>query len=111
MYRRKLLIILPLVMITLVFSAVLVAASMPEKGPVPQANTLIGPPLGSPHFQLDWNVAANGGGTVASTHYQVSSTIGQPATGISGSTNFEICSGFWCKVLAFFEINLPLIYR
>jgi hypothetical protein len=111
MHKRKLLLILPIVLMAVVFSAVLVAARMPEAGPAAQANTLTGPPLGSPHFQLDWNVAADGGGTVASTHYQVSSTIGQPATGISGSSNFEVCSGFWCKVLAFFELYLPIQLR
>ena len=108
MQKRKLLFILPIVLLAVVFSAVLAAASMPETRPGAQANTLTGPPLGSSHFQLDWNVAANGGGTVASTHFQVSATVGQPATGLSGSSNFELCSGFWCKVLAFFELYLPI---
>jgi hypothetical protein len=108
MHKRKLLLILPIVLMAVVFSAVLVAASMPEAGPVPQENALTGPPSGSPHYLLDWNVAANGGGTVSSPHYQVSSTIGQPAAGFSGSANFEVCSGFWCKVLAFFELYLPI---
>ena len=108
MHKRKLLLILPIVLVAVIFSAVLAAARMPEAGLAAQANALTGPPIGSTHFLLDWNIAATGGGTVASTHFQVSSTIGQPATGLSGSANFEVCSGFWCKVLAFFELYLPI---
>jgi hypothetical protein len=108
MQKRKLLLILPIVLLAVVFSAAIAAASIPESGPVPQANALTGPPSGSPHYQLDWNIAATGGGTVSSSHFQISATVGQPATGISSSSNFEVCSGFWCKILAFFELYLPI---
>ncbi len=111
MFRRKPLLITLLVLIALLITAAAVSARQSEAARIDMARAVAGPPMGSPHYNLDWNVSANGGGTITSTHYQVSSTIGQPATGISGSNNFEICSGFWCKVLAFFEINLPLIYR
>jgi hypothetical protein len=111
MYRRKLSLILAIVLITLTVSVVIAAARQPEPGLVAQTDTLTGPPINSPHYELDWNITANGGGTVSSTHFQVSSTIGQPATGFSGSANFEVCSGFWCKVLAFFELYLPIQLR
>jgi hypothetical protein len=111
MFRRKHLLITVLVLITLLISAAAVSARQTEVSTRTQTNSIAGQPMGSPHYELDWNVSANGGGTVTSTHYQVSSTIGQPATGISGSSNFEVCSGFWCKVLAIFEINLPVINR
>lgn len=111
MFRRKPLLIALLVMLILLASSAAVSARQSEAARIDQFRAMAGPPLGSPHYQLDWNVSANGGGTVTSTHYQVSSTIGQPATGISGSSNFEVCSGFWCKVLAIFEINLPVINR
>ncbi len=111
MFRRKRPLILSTVLLILLVSAAAVSARQPEVATRTQTNSIAGQPMGSPHYQLDWNVSANGGGTVTSTHYQVSSTIGQPATGISGSSHFEVCSGFWCKVLAFFEINLPIINR
>jgi hypothetical protein len=97
-----------LVLITVTLSAMVAGAQQP---PTDQARALAGPPMGSPHFQLNWNVSANGGGTVTSPHFQVSSTVGQPATGISGSSNFEVCSGFWCKVLAIFDIHLPIVNK
>lgn len=106
MFRRKLPLIMALVLIAITISAVVAGAQQP---PTDQARALAGPPMGSPHYQLNWNVSANGGGTITSTHFQVSSTIGQPATGISGSSNFEVCSGFWCKALAIFNIHLPNI--
>ena len=108
MFRRILPLILALTLIAITLSAVAAGAQQP---PIDQARALAGPPMGSPHFQLNWNVAANGGGTVTSTHFQVSATIGQPATGIADSANFEVCSGFWCKVLAFFEVQLPVITK
>jgi hypothetical protein len=109
MFMRKPLLIKVLVLITLLISAAAVSAGQSEAGRMDPARALAEPLMGSPHYQLDWNIAANGGGTVVSTHYQISSTIGQPATGISGSANFEVCSGFWCKVLAFFDLYLPVL--
>ena len=109
MNRRKVLLILIIVLITLTVSGAAVSARQAEARRVP-ANPA-GQPMDSDHFQLDWNAYATGGGTVDSAHFEVSSTVGQPATGISRSSNFEVCSGFWCKVLAFFEINLPVINR
>ena len=109
MLRQKPLLVMVFVLITLLISAAAVSARQSEAARIDQARAVAGPPMGSPHYQLNWNVTGNGGGTVSSTHYQVSSTVGQPATGVSGSSNYEVCSGFWCKVLAFFEINLPVI--
>jgi hypothetical protein len=108
MFRRKTPLILALALIAVTLSAVVAGAQQP---PIDPARAIAGPPLSSPHFQLNWNVTANGGGTVTSPHFQVSSTVGQPATGISDSANFEVCSGFWCKVLAFFEVQLPVITK
>ena len=108
MFKRKTPLILMLALIAVTLSAVVAGAQQPQTS---SASALAGPPLGSPHYQLNWNVTANGGGTVTSPHYQVSATVGQPATGISDSANFEVCSGFWCKVLAIFDIHLPVVNK
>ena len=108
MFRRKLPLLMALVLIAITISAVVVGAQQPQTD---QAKALAGPPMDSPHYQLNWNVSGNGGGTVTSTHFQVSATVGQPATGISNSANFEVCSGFWCKVLAIFDIHLPIVNK
>ena len=109
MNRRKVLLILILVLITLMVSAAAVSARQAEarRGAANPA----GQPMDSDHFQLDWNAYATGGGTVTSTHFEVSATVGQPAVGFTDSANFEVCSGFWCKVLAIFDIHLPVINK
>lgn len=107
MRKRNLLFIAAIVVLALTITGVTVFASQPAAGPA-RTDTPLGPPMGSTHFQLNWNVLGNGGGIVSSSHFGVSSTIGQPTVGFSSSSNFEVCSGFWCKVLAVFKLYLPL---
>ena len=77
MNRRKLLFLTAFLLLTFTASTAAVLAGQT------QATAPAGPLLGSPHFQLDWNVTGSGGGTVGSALFQVSSTIGQPAVGLA----------------------------
>jgi hypothetical protein len=108
MFRQKLPLFLTVVLVALTISVIAVRASQLETGsPIPD-NFDFGRSMNATHYQLDWNMATYGGGNINSNHFQVSSTIGQPVIGISASSNFEVCSGFWCKVLVFFEVYLPI---
>ena len=67
--------------------------------------------MGSAHYGLDWNVVANGGGTISSAHFTVSSTIGQPTVGTVTSLHFEVCTGYWCWLDRIAGIFLPLVMK
>jgi hypothetical protein len=108
MRKRNLLYITAFLIFALTLSWVTVFAGQTEAGQA-RVGVPAGSPMASAHFQVGWNIGANGGGVTGSTHFQVSSTIGQPVVGHSGSSNFDICSGFWCKVLAIFDVYLPIL--
>ncbi len=45
--------------------------------------------------QINWDVIASGGGTMASANFILDGTIGQTVAGPSTSTSFNLNSGFW----------------
>lgn len=60
---------------------------------------------------IDWYVFGGGGGSATGGDYSLSGTIGQPLAGLDSDGDLELCSGFWCKVLAPLRILLPIIFN
>lgn len=84
----------------------LAQAPPPVSGAFPMA-----PNMDSPHFAINWDVNARGGGTIQSAHFIVSSTIGQPAVGTASSAHYEVCTGYWCWIKQLAKIFLPLVMK
>jgi len=62
-------------------------------------------------IEIDWYVIGSGGGSTTGGDYTLSGTIGQPVIGNASHANFDLCSGFWCKVVDYYKTILPLILR
>jgi hypothetical protein len=60
-------------------------------------------------FDIDWFVIGNGGGISNTGNLSLRSTIGQPFVGHCQNSDLELCSGFWCRILAQYKLFLPLI--
>jgi hypothetical protein len=63
------------------------------------------------HYSVSWDVVGGGGGHAEAGNYALDSTIGQSVVGTASLTNYSLCSGFWCKVMAFFREYLPLLFK
>jgi hypothetical protein len=69
--------------------------------------------LASGSYSINWWVVGGGGGPISGGGYAINSTIGQPVVGVAKDTSYELCSGFWCGVVAVVEykIYLPVVLR
>lgn len=66
--------------------------------------------ISSPHYKMNWNVLACGGGEIDSTHYTLNSTIGQPTVGLKSSDHYGTCTGYWCGLKDLLNF-LPQVVR
>jgi hypothetical protein len=60
---------------------------------------------------IDWKVIAGGGGHAEAGIYALDGTIGQPVVGLNNNASYQLCAGFWCRAIAQYLTNLPLIMR
>ena len=61
---------------------------------------------------INWWVIGGGGGHAEAGIYTLDATIGQPVVGVATDTGYELCSGFWCGVVAVeYKIYLPIIMK
>lgn len=60
---------------------------------------------------IDWYVIGSGGGSTTVGDYTLSGIIGQPVVGLASSGDPDLCSGFWCRVLALVRIFLPIVLK
>jgi len=65
----------------------------------------------SDNYRIDWltPMTGGGGGSASSANYSVNFTVGQSVIGTSSGESHNVCTGFWCDVIAAFKINLPVI--
>ena len=61
-------------------------------------------------YSIPWQVIGGGGGHAEVGIYGLDSTIGQAVVGTASAGDVELCSGFWCKAMAFFREYLPLLF-
>jgi len=65
---------------------------------------------------INWRVIGGGGGHAAAGVYTLDGTIGQAEVGAATDGGYELCSGFWCGVLARapppgYRIYLPIVLK
>jgi len=67
---------------------------------------------------INWWVIGGGGGHAEAGIYTLDATIGQAVMGVATDGGYELCSGFWCGVVApapplppAHKIYLPIILK
>ncbi len=86
------------------------AAAQPGRSPVPEESPpLAEPAMSSAHYNIPWDVIANGGGVLTSSHYRLGQTIGQPAIGLMTSAHYRLHAGFWQMFLR--TIYMPFVRK
>ena len=67
---------------------------------------------------INWWAIGGGGGHAEAGIYTLDATIGQAVVGAATDGGYELCSGFWCGVLApapplppAHKIHLPIILK
>ena len=70
------------------------------------------PTASSASYQLNWDVAGNGGATMQSASFAMFSTTGQAVTTPMSGSSYTMKNGFWNGVFEdIYEIFLPLVTR
>ncbi len=73
---------------------------------------LVGSVRAAPNaLDISWQVIGAGGGHVEAGAFALDATIGQPVVGIVEGGSFNLCSGFWCRLMAISRNYLPVIRK
>ena len=59
---------------------------------------------------IDWYVMG-GGGPATSGNTQLDSTVGQAFVGEYASGSTDLCVGYWCVIVAGYNVYLPVVLR
>lgn len=102
-----LLIVTTLVMLT----GIVTVLSMPAPT-APSFPSVSEPMASSPSYQLNWDVAANGGSVMESASFSMYSTTGQNVTTTMSGSTYTLKNGFWYGVFEnIYDIFLPIITK
>ena len=63
-------------------------------------------------YDLSWNVIGGGGtGPQTGDGFSLRSTAGQVIIGPAGGSSPDLCAGYWCRAIAYFDVLLPAVLK